>query len=574
MSAEATSDNNHNSQPRERSKLLTVCPYILGNEFGERLAYYGLASNLVNYFKDLGASSSSAASAVSAWSGFCYVFPLLGGWVADSHLGRYKTILIFSLIYLIGMALLTGSAAVPGIRVDEGENANGAQWTLLTVSLLLVSAGTGGIKPNVSSFGADQFDDTKEQDRREKQSFFNWFYFFINVGGLIASTVIVYIQDQDMWDIGFGIPALALLVAVIMFLAGRPLYKIEAPSESPLARFVKVTRAAIRNKGKSGAHAHPDNPNAPLIQNSRGAKNHWLDWAVGPDDFTEQQVYEIKLVYGLFPVFFTAIFYWLVYLQMFGLFILQGDQMDREVTIFGKETKIPAASMSLFNTGSIVLLIPIYDLLLLPALKRYLNYKPTLLQRTGAGYFLAFLAMTSAYALERVRLKRYNDGEFHTIVDDGDVVEVVDLSIWWQIVLYVLIGASEVLASIGMLEFFYNQAPDSMRSMMSALNLLATSLGGYVSSLLLYVVNQGTSSTGNKWVADNLNEGHLDYFYLLLAVLMLAVLVWFLSVAMRYKYKHVAHAEEGETVDPIRLAQTMGRSVAYHGEDPDSIALL
>ena len=91
--------------------------------------------------------------------------------MADSHLGRYRTILIFSVLYLIGMALLTGSAAIPGIKVEDGEDANGAQWGLLTLCLFLVSAGTGGIKPNVSSFGADQFDDTKEQDRREKQSF-------------------------------------------------------------------------------------------------------------------------------------------------------------------------------------------------------------------------------------------------------------------------------------------------------------------------------------------------------------------------------------------------------------------
>lgn len=218
---------------------------------------------------------------------------------------------------------------------------------------------------------------------------------------------------------------------------------------------------------------------------------------------------------------------------MFSLFILQGDQLEREVTVFGERHKIPAASMSLFNTGCIILLIPIYDLVLIPTMKKYLNYTPTLLQRAGAGYFVAFLSMMSAYAIEKVRLDFYNDNKFHTILDDGDDVEVVDLSVWWQILPYSLIGASEVLASIGLLEFFYNQvkftfltnpvtqilsqAPDSMRSMMSALNLLATSLGGYVSSILVYVVNESTNKAGNKWITDNLNEGHLDYFFLLLS---------------------------------------------------------
>ena len=164
-------------------------------------------TNLVNYFKDLGAASDDAAAAVNTFSGLAYAFPLLGGWIADAFLGRYTTILIFSVIYLAGMFSLTGSAAIPGIRVEDGDHANVGQWFLVGISLFLVAVGTGGIKPNVSSFGADQFDDRIDQDRREKQSFFNWFYFFINVGALFASTVIVYIQDQDLWGIGFAIPS-------------------------------------------------------------------------------------------------------------------------------------------------------------------------------------------------------------------------------------------------------------------------------------------------------------------------------------------------------------------------------
>ena len=64
----------------------------------------------------------------------------------------------------------------------------------------------GGIKPNVSSFGADQFNEADPQDRREKESFFNYFYLAINVGSLFACTVIVYIQDEVSWTLGFGIP--------------------------------------------------------------------------------------------------------------------------------------------------------------------------------------------------------------------------------------------------------------------------------------------------------------------------------------------------------------------------------
>jgi len=203
------------------SKLFTVCPFILGqpaqppdsisdalpgNELGERLAYYGLSTNLVNYFKKLGASSAQSATAVSAFTGFCYLTPLMGGYIADAKLGRYLTILILSVVYMIGMAILTFSAATPGIKVEDGDDANGSQWALLIASLSLVAVGTGGIKPNVLSFGADQFDEAIKEEKKEKKSFFNWFYFFVNIGALIASTVIVTIQDCGMWDIGFGIP--------------------------------------------------------------------------------------------------------------------------------------------------------------------------------------------------------------------------------------------------------------------------------------------------------------------------------------------------------------------------------
>lgn len=166
-------------------------------------------TNLVNYFTRWGASNASAASGVSAFSGFCFGFPLLGAWLADGIMGRFTVILVFSLIYVLGTLLLASTALIPGIEVEDGEKATSWQWTFLIIALLFVAIGTGGIKPNVSTFGADQFNEQDEKERKEKDSFFNWFYFSINVGALIASTVIVYIQDQDMWGIGFGIPGTA-----------------------------------------------------------------------------------------------------------------------------------------------------------------------------------------------------------------------------------------------------------------------------------------------------------------------------------------------------------------------------
>lgn len=92
------------------------------------------------------------------------------------------------------MALLATTARMPGLGPHHGASVQPLDFVLLYLALYIVALGTGGIKPNVSSFGADQFDETDPEELEEKRSFFNWFYFSVNLGGIIAMTVIVWIQ--------------------------------------------------------------------------------------------------------------------------------------------------------------------------------------------------------------------------------------------------------------------------------------------------------------------------------------------------------------------------------------------
>ncbi|KAE9455566.1 hypothetical protein C3L33_12563, partial [Rhododendron williamsianum] len=108
------------------------------------------------------------------------------------------------------------------------------------------SNSTGGIKPCVSSFGADQFDDTDSIERVKKGSFFNWFYFSINLGALVSSSLIVWIQDNAGWGLGFGIPALFMAIAIASFFSGTPLYRFQKPGGSPLTRVCQVLFASFR----------------------------------------------------------------------------------------------------------------------------------------------------------------------------------------------------------------------------------------------------------------------------------------------------------------------------------------
>eukprot|EP00892_Ulva_mutabilis_P001566 jgi/Ulvmu1/1140/UM107_0014.1 len=527
-------------RPR-RSKLLTVCPYILGNEFCERLAFYGISTNLVIYLESvmkLNAGQSSIQT--SLFSGTCYLTPLLGAWLADGYWGRYKTILVFSVIYAGGMALLASSALVPGLSPLGGAVPTVPQLAVLYTALYVVALGTGGIKPNVSAFGADQFDDKSRAERREKQSFFNWFYFSINVGSLIACTVIVWIQGRS-WGVGFAIPAVAMLLAVLIFVAGNGRYKHEKPTGSPLERVADITWHACGHSLRrllccgtqpqeaSTPRSGSADPQAMFAGALAGAQDEVpdaLDAAGGQRGYTREQVDEVRMVLRLGPILLLSVAYWTIYQQMASVFVLQGRHMDTIVRLGGSSTfDVPPASMALFDTLSIIILIPIYDGIVHPVMKR-LRCDLTMLQRIGWGFLVASAAMVVAGVVEGRRIA--------ALTADPPA----NIHISTQILQYTLVGTSEVLASIGQIEFFYDQAPDVMRSCCGALSLLTTALGGYLSAFLMAAVTSTTS-----WLddLDDPNTARLDlYFYLLAGFMLLATLV-FCAVAVSYKYKVVRH---------------------------------
>lgn len=150
----------------------------------------------------------------------------------------------------------------------------------------------------------------------------------------------------------------------------------------------------------------------------------------------------------------------------------------------------------------------------------------------GIGLFLSVLCMSAAAIVE---IKRLQLARALGLVDQ-DVA--VPLSILWQIPQYFLLGAAEVFTFIGQLEFFYDQSPDAMRSLCSAFSLLTTSLGNYLSSLILTIVTYFTTRDGSVgWIPDNLNEGHLDYFFWLLAGLSFLNMLVYIVCARKYKEK-------------------------------------
>ncbi|KAK9918815.1 hypothetical protein WJX75_007179 [Coccomyxa subellipsoidea] len=552
---------------KRRSTLLTVCPFILGNEFCERLAFYGLMSNMVIYMTRIMHYDPAFASVqLMLFEGTCYLTPILGAWLADSRWGRFYCILVFSIIYFVGMVALALSAWIPGLTPDI--DADGSKWyqsAMLFGSLYIVALGTGGIKPNVSAFGADQFDESDPQDRLEKKSFFNWFYFAINWGSCLAVTVIVYIQDSVSWAIGFAIPAVAMALAVITFLAGSSLYTHVEPTESPMTRVVKVLTAAAKNRWRAArrrraarsrtGYSGPVNLPPGALDGGPGigaamARVHSYEWLQSAaeqseDDgsiagFTMEQVEEVRMVVRMLPIFVTTIFYWTIYSQMGSFFVVQGASMDR--VMFGGRFVIPSASLALFNTISIIVLIPIYDRGVVPLLRLF-GTKLSHLQRIGYGLLVCMLSMLAGAAVEWYRLRLFRQGAVLTNSANREAQpDIVDMSVFYQIPQYILVGLSEVLASIGQLEFFYDQAPDVMRSCSMALQLLSVAIGSYLSGAVVLAVSYLSDYLGCDWLPQDLNYGRLDLFFLLLAGLTFVNLLLFVWVARRYVYKDVPHA--------------------------------
>ncbi|KAB5529907.1 hypothetical protein DKX38_019988 [Salix brachista] len=544
--------------------------FIIGVEVAERFAYYGISSNLITFLTGpLGQSTATAAENINVWSGTASLLPLLGAFVADSFLGRYRTIIVASLIYILGLGLLTLSALLPSDAAATGCRSTDLpcspvpfQLILFFFALYLVAIGQSGHKPCVQAFGADQFDGQDPQESKAKSSFFNWWYCCMCAGTLVTLLVLNYIQDNLNWGLGFGIPCVVMVFALIIFLLGTKTYRytIKGDEESGFLRIGCVFVSSIRNwRTTPSAIAFEEEARGTLPHQSSEQYKHstkvvfcscqlvedlsykalFLNKALlAPNGLKKDgkvcslsDVEEAKAVLRLVPIWTTCLVFAVVFAQTSTFFTKQGVTMDRSIS---PSLDLPAASLQSFISLAIVLFIPIYDRVLVP-IARALTSKPsgiTMLQRIGSGLFLSVVAMIVAALVEMKRLKTAKE---HGLVDLPNVT--IPMSVWWLIPQYVLFGVAEAFTMVGLQEFFYDQVPSDLRSVGLSLYLSIFGVGSFLSSFLIFIIEKATGGDGRySWFANNLNRAHLDYFYWLLAGLSAVQLFFYVFFAKSYIY--------------------------------------
>ncbi|CAG08274.1 unnamed protein product, partial [Tetraodon nigroviridis] len=397
----------------------SIC-FIVVNEFCERFSYYGMKAVLTFYFISYLRWDADLSTAIyHAFSSLCYFTPILGAIIADSWLGKFKTIIYLSLIYVMGH-VIKSVGAIPTVGNKD------AHISLSMVGLVLIAFGTGGIKPCVSAFGGDQFD---EDNLRERQKFFSIFYMSINAGSLLSTVITPILRSDvqcfggDCYALAFGVPAALMVVALVVFIAGSGLYKRNPPQGNVMLRVCKCigvggaggvggalfcffkslllflsffSQFAIKNRWQRSKH-DPD-------------RKHWLDWA--EEKYSKRLIQEIKMVLRVLVLFIPLPMFWALFDQQGSRWTIQAARMNMAFVspvLSNADGEMPSVSSrttcralfppQMLNAMLILIFVPIFDLIIYP-LVGLCGVKVTPLRKMAAGMVLAALAFGAATLVE------------------------------------------------------------------------------------------------------------------------------------------------------------------------------
>uniref|UniRef100_A0A2C9KZL8 Major facilitator superfamily (MFS) profile domain-containing protein n=1 Tax=Biomphalaria glabrata TaxID=6526 RepID=A0A2C9KZL8_BIOGL len=531
----------------DRTKVIVTLS-ILGTEMCERLAFYSVSANMVLFgTSTLGLDTVDATSISLAFSALANLFPVAGGYISDSWLGRFRTILFSGILNVVAM-LLIQCAAIDFHDWFEKDLTQVGKRVVYLVGLFLLTVGTGGIKANISPFGAEQLDSLGKE---AVQSFFNWFYWVINIGALVAYAGVAYLQQNVSFTWGLFLPLVVTLLQIILFVLPRNMYTRTRPAGSVLVVALRILR--------QGCCHRPPHPDPKLPEGSERKLFARAKTSFG-GSFNDVTVEGLADVISVLPFCLLVIMYYAIYSQTTSSFFVQSERLDVRLG----SINVPAAMLNTIGNISIIILIPVIDRLFYPCMKK-IGLPLTYLKRIGAGMVLSVVAVVVAGVVEIYRKDVMNQpGGSHVQVLANENFTASSMSVFVQVPQFAIVGASEIFTSVTCLEFAYTQAPASLQGLLTGLFLAAWGIGNLVSMAILLVVKRATIL--DPWYGDEINHVKMENLMFLLGGLMAANFVIFCGVALRFKYKETApnlnstknkdkieHQTEGTIHKPLEL---------------------
>ena len=528
----------YRNTPTETTGMPGGIPFIIGNEAAERFSFYGMKVILAVFMTQYLVSATGEAAYLTeaqareyvAWFvASAYFFPVLGAILSDAILGKYRTIMLLSIVYCIGHGALA-MIDMPSAFLQATMDPKG--W--LVAGLFLVALGSGGIKPCVSAHVGDQFG---KANSHLLARVFGWFYFSINFGAFFSTLLTPWLLKNHGAGWAFGIPGVLMALATLMFWLGRHRY-IHIPPKG-----IGFVREVFSREGL-GAMA------------------------------------------GLLSIYAFVAVFWSLYDQSGGAWVLQAGQMDRNfLGIDWLESQIQA-----INPLLILCYIPLFAYVIYPIAGKVVKLTP--LRKIGAGFFLCVVAFgISSFAQQKIdaaqaafsgqvapmvanasidfpktietlraaernapaqtletMLKEPQTGDEAwrakavetvarggvAIASDGSRIEADWPSIGWQILAFIVLTAAEVLVSVTCLEFSYTQAPKKMKSFVMSLYLLSVSAGNVLTALV------------NRFTQDEAGNSLLPgaSYYWFFTTLMLGAAVVYIVVSLFYREKDYLQGAE------------------------------
>lgn len=531
------------------SLLTPVIWCILVTETAERFAYFGFRAILVLYFTiELEYSDSQAIALFAYVTCLAYLSPLAGALLADGYLGRYTTILYFGMLYVVGLAILSSSAWYQGdLKIKRG---------LTFLGLFLVCLGTGGIKPCVSAFGADQVGGSMQMDRsagettealpgyrdnnesssdythqkeapidpretstnddaqtEQVRAFFNYFYFCINVGAVASIVVVPTVRSHFGFGVSFSVSCVFMVSAVLLFLSKRREYVRNEPGEdgsSLLTTFrlcwwlfrqqIWSYRWVARNFPFWRPAASPftgsgQHALVPTSEEKGAADSKELENADDGDSDSDNEIMNQQLDDAAQALHVLPI------LAMFPIFWALYDQQSSVWTLQATRMALNGLQpeqLNIVNPVEIMVFIPLFDSWIYPAMEaRGWNIAP--LRRMSWGMVLAAVAF-------------FVSGLVESAIQSREENDLDKLSVFWQLPQITLLAVGEIFLSITGLEFAYASSPPRLKAFIMALFLFSSAVGNLFSGTLYSTVFVDLNRSTVMHICAVLMLGNLGLF--------------------------------------------------------------